>query len=105
MPNFDSWSLHQFQGDWFGLALPRHFTHFTPSTLRRMIEAAGFRVLLIEQVGRDGWIRKSARTLAINERVSKRLALLRSKALAALVARWTEITGQADSFRLLAEKR
>jgi len=105
VPNFDSWSLHQFQQDWFGLALPRHFTHFTPSTLRRMIEVAGFQVLLIEQVGRDGWIRKSARTLAMNERVPKRLALLRSKPLAALVARWTELTGQADSFRLVAEKR
>jgi 2-polyprenyl-3-methyl-5-hydroxy-6-metoxy-1,4-benzoquinol methylase len=105
VPNFDSWSLRHFEGDWFGLALPRHFTHFTPSTLRRMIEAAGFRVLLIEQVGRDGWIRKSARALANNERGPKRLSGLRSKALAALAARWTELTGQADSFRLVAEKR
>ncbi len=105
VPNFDSWSLRQFQGDWFGLALPRHFTHFTPSTLRRMIEAAGFRVLLVEQVGRDGWIRKSARNLAINGRGPKRLTRLRSKSLAALVARWTELTGQADSLRLVAEKR
>jgi 2-polyprenyl-3-methyl-5-hydroxy-6-metoxy-1,4-benzoquinol methylase len=105
VPNFDSWSLRQFQGDWFGLALPRHFTHFTPATLRRMIEAAGFRVLLVEQVGRDGWIRKSARNLAINGRGPKRLTRLRSKPLAALVARWTELTGQADSFRLVAEKR
>jgi len=70
-----------------------------------MIEAAGFRVLLIEQVGRDGWIRKSARALANNERGPKRLSRLRSKALAALAARWTELTGQADSFRLVAEKR
>jgi SAM-dependent methyltransferase len=105
VPNFDSWSRRRFQGDWFGLALPRHLTHFTPSTLRRMVEGAGFRVLLLEQVGRDGWIRKSARALAVNERKTSRLTRLRSKALAAVVARWTELTGQADSFRLVAEKR
>jgi SAM-dependent methyltransferase len=105
VPNFDSWSRRRFEGDWFGLALPRHFTHFTPSTLRHMVEAAGFRVLLLEQVGRDGWIRKSARALAVNERPASRLTALRSKTLAALVARWTELTGQADTFRLVAEKQ
>ncbi len=113
VPNFDSWSRRHFQAAWFGLALPRHFTHFTPATLRRMIEAAGFRVLLLEQVGRDGWIRKSARTLALSQpkasglmplRSASGLMPLRSQALAALVARWTELTGQADTFRLVAEK-
>ena len=103
-PNFASWSFRQFQGDWFGLALPRHLVHFTPSTIRGMVESAGFRVLLIEQVGRDGWIRKSARALAVNQEQASRLTLLRSKTLAAFVARWSELTGQADSFRLVAEK-
>ena len=105
VPNFDSWSRRQFHDRWFGLALPRHLTHFTPPLLRRMIEAAGFRVLLIEQVGRDGWLRKSARALAASDRAPKRLTSLRSKTLATLVARWTEVTGQADTFRLVAERR
>lgn len=105
VPNFASWSFHQFQGDWFGLALPRHLSHFTPQTLRRMVEDAGFRLLLLEQVGRDGWIRKSARASALNERGPRHLTWLRSKSFAALVARWTELTGQADSFRLVAEKK
>ena len=56
VPNFDSWSFQHFQQNWTGLALPRHLTHFTPTTLCRMAEAVGFRTLAIEQIGRDGRI-------------------------------------------------
>jgi 2-polyprenyl-3-methyl-5-hydroxy-6-metoxy-1,4-benzoquinol methylase len=104
VPNFASWSFRQFQQHWFGLALPRHLTHFTPPTLCRMVEAAGFRVLSIDQVGRDGWIRKSARQAAQDGEETGRVRLLRWKWLAAPAARWTELTGQADSLRLIAEK-
>jgi hypothetical protein len=65
-----------------------------------MVEAAGFRVLSIEQIGRDGRIRKSARIATKAGQPS----VLRWKSLAGLVARWTELTGQADSLRLIAEK-
>ena len=100
VPNFDSWSFQHFQQNWTGLALPRHLTHFTPTTLCRMAEAVGFRTLAIEQIGRDGRIRKSARIAAAAGAPS----LLRQKLLAGLVARWTELTGRADSLRLIAEK-
>jgi SAM-dependent methyltransferase len=100
VPNFDSWSFRHFQQNWTGLALPRHLTHFTPSTLRRMVEAAGFRVLSIEQIGRDGRIRKSARIATEAGKPS----VLRWKGLAGLVARWTEFTGRADTMLLIAEK-
>jgi 2-polyprenyl-3-methyl-5-hydroxy-6-metoxy-1,4-benzoquinol methylase len=100
VPNLGSWSFKHFQHNWVGLALPRHLTHFTPATLRRMVEAAGFRVLSIEQLGRDGRIRKSARIATQAGRPS----VLRWKSLAGVVARWTELTGQADSLRLIAEK-
>jgi SAM-dependent methyltransferase len=100
VPNLASWSFKHFQQNWTGLALPRHLTHFTPPTLSRMVEAAGFRVLSIEQIGRDGRIRKSARIATKSGQPS----VLRWKTLAGLVARWTELTGQADSLRLIAEK-
>jgi 2-polyprenyl-3-methyl-5-hydroxy-6-metoxy-1,4-benzoquinol methylase len=100
VPNFASWSFRHFQENWTGLALPRHLTHFTPPTLCRMVEATGFRVLSIEQIGRDGRIRKSARIATRAQQPS----VLRWKGLAGLVARWTELTGQADSLRLIAEK-
>ena len=69
-----------------------------------MVKASGFRILLVEQVGRDGWIRKSARTICAAGAGSPWLSLLRSKPIAALAARWSELTGQADSFRMIAEK-
>lgn len=100
VPNFDSWSFRHFHQNWTGLALPRHLTHFTPMTLCRMAEAVGFRTLAIEQIGRDGRIRKSARIAAAAGAPS----LLRRKLPAGLVARWTELTGRADSLRLIAEK-
>jgi SAM-dependent methyltransferase len=100
VPNFASWSFRHFQQNWTGLALPRHLTHFTPPTLCRMVEATGFRVLSLEQIGRDGRIRKSARIATRAHQPS----VLRWKGLASLVARWTELTGQADSLRLIAEK-
>lgn len=104
VPNFGSWSFRQFQESWFGLALPRHLSHFTPQTLCHMVQAAGFRILLIEQVGRDGWIRKSAQRAAQHGKASRRFRLFRRKGAAGLVARWTELTGQADTVRLIAEK-
>jgi SAM-dependent methyltransferase len=100
VPNFASWGFRHFERHWTGLALPRHLTHFTPATLARIVETTGFRVLSIEQIGRDGRVRKSARIATRAGQPS----ILRWKALAALVARWTEVTGQADSLRLMAEK-
>ncbi|HET6323886.1 MAG TPA: class I SAM-dependent methyltransferase [Planctomycetaceae bacterium] len=100
VPNFASWSFRHFQQNWTGLALPRHLTHFTPLTLSRMVEATGFRVLSIEQIGRGGRIRKSARMATR----ARRPSVLRWNVLAGLVARWTELTTQGDSLRLIAEK-
>jgi 2-polyprenyl-3-methyl-5-hydroxy-6-metoxy-1,4-benzoquinol methylase len=100
VPNFGSWSFRHFRENWTGLALPRHLTHFTPATLGRMADAVGFRVLSIEQIGRDGRVRKSARIATAAGRPS----LLRRKVPAGLVARWTELTNQADSLRMIAEK-
>jgi 2-polyprenyl-3-methyl-5-hydroxy-6-metoxy-1,4-benzoquinol methylase len=104
VPNFASWSFRQFQDHWTGLALPRHLTHFTPQTLCHMVESAGLRVLSITQVGRDGWIRKSARCASQSHGGASRFRILRWKGLAGLAARWTELTGQADTVRLIAEK-
>jgi 2-polyprenyl-3-methyl-5-hydroxy-6-metoxy-1,4-benzoquinol methylase len=106
VPNFASWSFRQFREHWTGLGLPRHLTHFTPTTLRHMVEAAGFRVLALEQVGRDGWIRKSARRRIKVQRGAGTgwLRALQWKGLAHLAAQWTELTDQADTLRLIAEK-
>jgi SAM-dependent methyltransferase len=45
-PNFGSWERRLFGRWWFGLDLPRHLYHFTPATVTRMLEEAGFEVVL-----------------------------------------------------------
>jgi len=42
VPNVDSWQARIGKGLWFHLDPPRHLCHFTPTTLRRFLEAAGF---------------------------------------------------------------
>lgn len=104
VPNFASWSFRRFQQNWTGLDLPRHLTHFTPQTLSRMVETEGFRVLSVQQIGRVGSLRKSARRAAQHGGCSPQLRSLRWRWCANPVTRWTEWSGQADSFRLIAEK-
>ncbi len=43
--NISSAGAQMFRGQWRGLGLPRHISHFTPETLGRLLEWAGFEVL------------------------------------------------------------
>ena len=45
VPNIDSVEARVFGRGWIGLDIPRHLTHFTPSTLTRFVERSGFEVL------------------------------------------------------------
>ena len=47
VPNFGSWERRFFGRYWYALDLPRHLQHFTPHTLRRTLDAAGFDVIKI----------------------------------------------------------
>ncbi len=42
VPNFDSWCARRYKELWFGMELPRHIWHFTPTTLEAMLNKAGF---------------------------------------------------------------
>ena len=42
VPNAGSWYAGLFGGDWFHLDVPRHLYHFSPSSLRLMLQRAGF---------------------------------------------------------------
>lgn len=44
VPNFDSWEAAIGRSRWFHLDVPRHLYHFTPNTVRRLLELQGFRV-------------------------------------------------------------
>ena len=49
VPNFDSLQARFFRGRWYHLEVPRHLYHFTPGTLRRLLDAGGFNVLAENQ--------------------------------------------------------
>lgn len=44
VPNFDSWNRHLRGRRWCGFRYPDHVNYFTPATLRRLAEEAGYRV-------------------------------------------------------------
>lgn len=47
VPNWDSVWRKVFPRHWQGLQIPRHQTHFEPATLRKMLEATGYRAVKI----------------------------------------------------------
>jgi 2-polyprenyl-3-methyl-5-hydroxy-6-metoxy-1,4-benzoquinol methylase len=42
VPNCASWEFRVFGPNWFALQVPTHLSHFTPSSLRRLLSEAGF---------------------------------------------------------------
>ena len=50
-PNFDSWERRRFGSSWFHLDLPRHRTHFTPSSLRLALTKTGLEPVSVETAG------------------------------------------------------
>jgi SAM-dependent methyltransferase len=60
VPNFAGAGRRWFGPDWFALDLPRHLTHFTPESLRWMVQQAGFRMERFQFVGHASWLQISA---------------------------------------------
>jgi SAM-dependent methyltransferase len=60
-PNIDSLPFQWFGRHWFGLELPRHLTHFTPSSLLLMLQRCGFATEPIQFIRHPDWLRATAR--------------------------------------------
>jgi SAM-dependent methyltransferase len=104
VPNLSSWAARQFGAAWWGLELPRHLIHFTPGTLSDLLCREGFRITRLQQIGRDGWLRRSARRSLSLGRVPAASAACRWKPAALAVSRWSEWADQAESVLVWAEK-
>jgi 2-polyprenyl-3-methyl-5-hydroxy-6-metoxy-1,4-benzoquinol methylase len=61
VPNLSGWGYRLFGPCWFGLALPWHTLHFTPTTLARVLDANGWEVVKIATRGHHEWTANSAR--------------------------------------------
>jgi SAM-dependent methyltransferase len=68
VPNFASWEVEYFQDAAELLDLPRHLSHFTPSTLRGLLGRAGFSSIDVRQACYASRLKKSARLLKPGER-------------------------------------
>ena len=49
VPNIDSLEARMSLKSWFGLDLPRHHFLYSPGTLKRLLEAAGFKVVALSK--------------------------------------------------------
>ncbi len=106
VPNIDSLAFQWFGASWFGLDLPRHLTHFNPTTLRWMLERTGFRVGAVRMVRQSGWMRTSA-LRACRSEGGPRSAWLRvfRNRHAARLATWYAYAGQrCDCMMVTAER-
>jgi len=108
VPNMDSWGFRFFKEDWWPLELPRHLLHFTPETLRRLVESHRLEVAELRMLARGGWMRRS---LAISRRnphgplvrrLLGRLGTLR--VVSSLFTRYSVWTNQADGILLMARR-
>jgi len=106
VPNIASWGFHRFGADWWGLQIPHHLLHFTPATLRQLMERHGLEVRAVRQIGQAGWMRRSLATLRQQaDRAGRwtpgaRLGKLRI--VSSLLNRWSVWTGAADSLQVIA---
>jgi SAM-dependent methyltransferase len=107
VPNLDSWGFRRFGADWWPLELPRHLLHFTPATLRRLMEMHGLEVQELRLQARGSWMRRSFDRAArpgrpLLRRLLGRLGKLRL--LPSLLTTWSYWTGRPDSMLIIARR-
>jgi 2-polyprenyl-3-methyl-5-hydroxy-6-metoxy-1,4-benzoquinol methylase len=104
VPNLASWSFERFRKHWFALDVPRHLTHFTPTTLAQLLEREGFRIRGVEHLGNAGWLRHSARMWAASGKKWSLKSTCRWKPPSEWFAWWSERNRCADVFMVCAER-
>jgi 2-polyprenyl-3-methyl-5-hydroxy-6-metoxy-1,4-benzoquinol methylase len=104
VPNIDSAPFHWFGASWYGLDVPRHLTHFTPITLKKMLMRAGFQFEAMQMVRHSHWLRQSAQLACRRGKISLPLRLLNLRLPSSIASRWYLMTGRSDSFSIMARK-
>ncbi len=104
VPNIESLPFRWFGPAWFGLDLPRHLTHFAPSTLRRMVSEAGFEQPHTWMVPHASWLRRSAARARELGNTSLKSWWLARRPAARLATWYATATRRADCIGLRAMK-
>src|SRR5205814_1352458 len=108
VPNVGGWGGATFGRFWSGLDFPRHLIHFTPATMRALVERCGGVVVDEWHWSKPRWIIRSARfALAARGTAPARAALaaLDSRAGGGLVKLVLEVARLADGLRRHAPGR
>ncbi len=104
-PNMDSWAFRHFGPAWFGLDLPRHLTHFTPTTLMLTLQTAGLRIEEVRAIRHSDWLRASAKLATKTQSHSGWLNRILTWKPAARIAAWTNYQmNSADCMIAVAER-
>ena len=97
VPNYDAWEIEKLGEAGMGLDLPRHLTHFTPASLKKMMEGVGLTNVSVRQVSRASWIRKAGKR-------SKSKSALRNASVARFASTMAQIRGRGNEIIATAEK-
>ncbi len=103
VPNFAGWDVDYFGDAAIALDLPIHLTHFTPGTLRAMLERESFHVISVHTPARANWIRKAALRAERGPRRAMAWAL-RSGAVCRFVAKVSGMRGRGNEIIAVVEK-
>lgn len=103
-PNMASWPFAWFGADWFGLDLPRHLIHFTPTTLGKTLAMSGFRVEEQRSIRHSDWLRSSARLATSRGHARNLLRPLVWKPAAKVAAWVTYCFGASDCMIAIASR-
>jgi SAM-dependent methyltransferase len=102
VPNLASWGYRVFGRAWFPLDPPRHLLHFTPATLRRLVEGCGFEVEAVTTIGHAKWVGYSVEKPGSGATWVGRAC--RRRLGRSLFARLSEWAGRGDDLAVLARK-
>ena len=104
VPNIDSAPFSWFGPFWYGLDVPRHLTHFTPATLKKMLDRAGFKFEAMQMVRHSYWLRQSAQLASQSGTISLPKRLLKLRFPSSIVSKCYLLAGSTDSFIIMARK-
>ncbi len=106
VPNIDSLAFRWFGSAWNALDLPRHLVHFTPESLRAMLQRAGFRTGRLAMIRRGGWLRSSARVATRHfPQQSRWFRWVQHRSVSNLASWYGYWTRQSDCLQVTATRR
>jgi len=97
VPNYDAWEISKLGEAAMGLDLPRHLTHFTPASLRKMMEGVGLTNVRVRQVSRASWMRKAGKR-------AKTSSMLKNATIARVAAWVAQRRGLGNEIIATAER-